>query len=100
MNRTIGIYLSLLIVEAIRLAYQKTASTKYYFRLLRKNNCIPKSSTNEMLSECKAIKRIIEPVVEKYRGEYDDMDEDELNECQQMLRDSFPFLFSDDEDEE
>ena len=65
-------------VEELRHAYQKTGSVKYYIELLKETKAIPEFVAEDMLSDCEAIRQALEPIMEEYRGEYDDMPDDEF----------------------
>lgn len=65
-------------VEELRHAYQKTGSVRYYIELLREARAIPEFVAEDMLSDCEAIRQMLEPIMEEYRGEYDDMPDDEF----------------------
>ena len=65
-------------VEELRHAYQKTGSVRYYIELLKETKAIPEFVAEDMLSDCEAIRQALEPIMEEYRGEYDDMPDDEF----------------------
>ena len=65
-------------VEELRHAYQKTGSVRYYIKLLKEIKAIPKFFADDLLSDCEAIRKTLEPIMEEYRGEYDDMPDDEF----------------------
>ena len=65
-------------VEALRHAYQKTGSVRYYIELLKETKAIPEFVADDLLSNCEAIRKKLEPIMEEYRGEYDDMHDDEF----------------------
>ena len=65
-------------VEALRHAYQKTGSVRYYIELLKETKAIPEFVADYLLSNCEAIRKKLEPIMEEYRGEYDDMPDDEF----------------------
>ena len=65
-------------VEALRHAYQKTGSVRYYIELLKETKAIPEFVADDLLSNCEAIRKKLEPIMEEYRGEYDDMSDDEF----------------------
>ena len=65
-------------VEELRHAYQKTGSVRYYIGLLKETKAIPEFVAEDMLSDCEAIRQALEPIMEEYRGEYDDMPDDEF----------------------
>lgn len=65
-------------VEGLRHAYQKTGSVRYYIELLKETKAIPEFVANYLLSDCEAIRQTLEPIMEEYRGEYDDMPDDEF----------------------
>ena len=65
-------------VEGLRHAYQKTGSVRYYIELLKETKAIPEFVADDLLSDCEAIRQTLEPIMEEYRGEYDDMPDDEF----------------------
>lgn len=65
-------------VEELRHAYQKTGSVRYYIELLREARAIPEIVADNLLSDCETIRQTLEPIMEEYRGEYDDMPDDEF----------------------
>ena len=65
-------------VEELRHAYQKTGSVKYYIELLREARAIPEFVADDLLSDCETIRQALKPIMEEYRGEYDDMPDDEF----------------------
>ena len=65
-------------VEELRHAYQKTGSVRYYIELLREARAIPEFAADDLLSDCETIRQSLEPIMEEYRGEYDDMPDDEF----------------------
>ena len=65
-------------VEELRHAYQKTGSVKYYIELLKETKAIPEFVADDLLSDCETIRQSLEPIMEEYRGEYDDMPDDEF----------------------
>ena len=65
-------------VEELRHAYQKTGSVRYYIELLKETKAIPEFVADNLLSDCETIRQSLEPIMEEYRGEYDDMPDDEF----------------------
>ena len=65
-------------VEELRHAYQKTGSVRYYIELLKETKAIPEFVADNLLSDCETIRQALEPIMEEYRGEYDDMPDDEF----------------------
>jgi four helix bundle protein len=65
-------------VEALRHAYQKTGSVRYYIELLKETKAIPEFVADDLLADCETIRQALEPIMEEYRGEYDDMPDDEF----------------------
>lgn len=65
-------------VEELRHAYQKTGSVRYYIELLKDTKAIPEFVANDLLSDCETIRKTLEPIMEEYRGEFDDMPDDEF----------------------
>jgi hypothetical protein len=45
---------------------------------LKETKAIPKFVAEDMLSDCEVIRQSLEPIMEEYRGEYDDMPDDEF----------------------
>ena len=62
-------------VEELRHAYQKTGSVRYYIELLKETK---EFVADDLLSDCETIRQALEPIMEEYRGEYDDMQDDEF----------------------
>ena len=65
-------------VEELRHAYQITGSVRYYIELLKETKAIPKFVAENLLSDCETIRQALESIMEEYRGEYDDMPDDEF----------------------
>ena len=65
-------------VEELRHAYQKTGSVKYYIELLKETKAIPEFVADDLLADCETIRQALKPIMEEYRGEYDDMPDDEF----------------------
>ena len=65
-------------VEELRHAYQKTGSVRYYIELLKETKAIPEFIADDLLSDCETIRQALESIMEEYRGEYDDMPDDEF----------------------
>ena len=65
-------------VEELRHAYQKTGSVRYYIGLLKETKAIPEFVADDLLSDCETIRQALKPIMEEYRGEYDDMPDDEF----------------------
>ena len=65
-------------VEELRHAYQKTGSVRYYIELLKETKAITEFVADDLLSDCETIRQSLEPIMEEYRGEYDDMPDDEF----------------------
>ena len=65
-------------VEGLRHAYQKTGSVRYHIELLKETKAISRSVADNLLSDCEAIRQMLEPIMEEYRGEFDDMPDDEF----------------------
>ena len=65
-------------VEELCHAYQKTGSVRYYIELLKETKAIPEFVADDLLADCEAIRQSLEPNMEEYRGEYDDMPDDEF----------------------
>ena len=65
-------------VEGLRHAYQKTGSVRYYIELLKETTAIPEFVADDLLADCETIRQALKPIMEEYRGEYDDMPDDEF----------------------
>ena len=65
-------------VEELRHAYQKTGSVRYYIGLLKETKAIPEFVADNLLADCETIRQALKPIMEEYRGEYDDMPDDEF----------------------
>ena len=65
-------------VEELRHAYQKTGSVRYYIGLLKETKAIPEFVADDLLADCETIRQALKPIMEEYRGEYDDMPDDEF----------------------
>ena len=65
-------------VEELRHAYQKTGSVRYYIELLKETKAIPEFVAEDLLADCETIRQALKPIMEEYRGEYDDMPDDEF----------------------
>ena len=65
-------------VEELRHAYQKTGSVRYYIELLKETKAIPEFVADDLLADCETIRQALKPIMEGYRGEYDDMPDDEF----------------------
>ena len=65
-------------VEKLRYAYQKTGSVRYYIELLKETKAIPEFAADDLLADCETIRQALEPIMEEYRGEYDDMPDDKF----------------------
>ena len=65
-------------VEELRHAYQKTGSVRYYIELLEETKAVPEFVADDLLSDCEAIRKTLEPIMEEYRSEYDDMPDNEF----------------------
>lgn len=65
-------------VEELRHAYQKTGSVRYYIELLKETKAIPEFVADDLLADCVTIRQMLKPIMEEYRGEYDDMPDDEF----------------------
>lgn len=62
----------------MRHAFQKTGSVRYYIGLLKETKAIPEFVADDLLSDCETIRQALEPIMEEYRDEYDDMPDDEF----------------------
>ena len=65
-------------VEKLRHAYQKTGFVRYYIELLKETKAISEFVADDLLADCETIRQALEPIMEEYRGEYDDMPDDEF----------------------
>lgn len=84
-------------VEAIRHAYQKVASTRYYIELLFQTGYIPKADAEDLSAYCDHIESRLQPLVELNDGKFDDMTDEEFYEA---LQDIFDKYLNDDEEYE
>ena len=82
-------------VEALRNAYMKVASTRYYLELLYLTGYIPQEAAEDMLADCDQIESRLQPLVELNDGKYDDMSNEEFYEA---LKDVFDKYLNDEED--
>ena len=82
-------------VEAIRHAYQKVASTRYYIELLFRTGYIPKADAEDLSAYCDHIESRLQPLVELNDGKYDDMTDEEFYKALQELFDQY---LNDDEE--
>ena len=64
--------------EEVRHADQKTGSVIYYIELLKETKAIPEFVADDLLADCETIRQALKPIMEEYRGEYDDMPDDEF----------------------
>lgn len=80
-------------VEELRHAYQKTGSVRYYIELLMETKAIPEFVADDLLADCETIRQALKPIMEEYRGEYDDMPDDEFYDWLNQV-------FGDDEGQE
>lgn len=64
--------------KKLRHAFQKTGSVRYYIGLLKETKAIPEFVADDLLSDCETIRQALEPIMEEYRDEYDDMPDDEF----------------------
>ena len=46
--------------------------------LLKETKAVPEFVADDLLSDCETIRQTLEPIMEEYRGEYDDMPDDEF----------------------
>ena len=65
-------------VEALRNAYMKVASTRYYLELLYLTGYIPQEAAEDMSADCDHIESCLQPLVELNDGKYDDMSNEEF----------------------
>lgn len=82
-------------IGALRNAYMKVASTRYYFEVLYQTGYIPQEAAEDMLKDCNHIESRLQPLVELNDGKYDDMSDDKFYEALKEILDKY----LDDEDE-
>lgn len=68
-------------VEALRNAYMKVASTRYYLEALCHTRFIPQDAAESMLADCDHIECRLQPLVELNDGKDDDMSDEEFYEA-------------------
>jgi hypothetical protein len=83
------------VVEAIRHAYQKVASTRYYIEMLSRTGYIPKSESEDLSAYCDHIESRLQPLIELNNGKYDDMTDEEFFEALQEIFDQY--LYDEDD---
>ena len=66
-----ALYLELNINEALNAKTERKA-------VLKETKAIPEFVADDLLSDCETIRQSLEPIMEEYRGEYDDMPDDEF----------------------
>lgn len=82
-------------VEALRQAYQKVASTRYYIELLYLTGYIPKTEAEDLSAYCNQIESRFQPFIEINDGKYDDMTDEEFYDALQEIFDNY--LFDEDD---
>ena len=82
-------------IGALRNAYMKVASTRYYFEVLYQTGYIPQEAAEDMLKDCNHIESRLQPLVELNDGKYDDMSDEKFYEALNEILDKY----LDDEDE-
>ena len=82
-------------VEALRNAYMKVASTRYYLEMLYLTGYIPNDAAEDMLRDCDHIESHLEPLVEMNDGKYDDMSDEEFYDA---LKEIFDQYLNDEDD--
>ena len=87
-------------VEAIRHAYQKVASTRYYIEMLFLTGYIPKTDAEDLSAYCDRIESRLRPLVELNDGKYDDMTDEEFYDALQEIFDQYIDPYLDDEDDD
>lgn len=77
-------------VIALREAYMKIASTRYFVRLLFDSDAINESEAEELLAACDELQTELKPSVEWFSGMYDEMpDSDCFEELNEIWEKSF-----------
>ena len=82
-------------IEALRNAYMKVASTRYYLEVLCQTGYIPQDAAESMLADCDHIESRLQPLVELNDGKYDDMSDEEFYEALKEIFDKH--LYDEDE---
>ena len=82
-------------VEALRNAYMKVASTRYYLEMLYLTGYIPQEAADNMNEDCNQIESRLQPLVELNDGKYDDMSDEEFYEA---LKEIFDKYLNDEDD--
>lgn len=82
-------------IGALRNAYMKVASTRYYFEVLYQTGYIPQEAAEDMLKDCNHIESRLQPLVELNDGKYDDMSDEKFYEALKEILDKY----LDDKDE-
>ena len=76
-------------VEAIRHAYQKVESTRYYIDMLFLTGYISKSNAEDLSAYCDHIESRLQPLVELNDGKFDDMTDEEFYGALQEFFDQY-----------
>ena len=82
-------------IEALRNAYMKVASTRYYLEMLYLTGYIPQEATDNMIEDCDHIESRLQPLVELNDGKYDDMSDEEFYEALKEIFDKY--LYDEDD---
>lgn len=82
-------------IGALRNAYMKVASTRYYLEMLCRTGYLGQSVAEDMLEDCNHIESRLQPLVELNDGKYEDMSDEEFYKA---LKDIFD-KYLNDEDE-
>ena len=82
-------------VEALRNAYMKVASTRYYLEMLCHTGYITQDEAESMLTDCDHIESRLQPLVELNDGKYDDMSDEEFYEALKEIFDKY--LYDEDD---
>ncbi len=64
--------------KIIKTAQKKQPNQDYYIELLKETKAIPEFVADDLLADCETIRQALKPIMEGYRGEYDDMPDDEF----------------------
>ena len=76
-------------IGALRNAYMKVASTRYYFEVLYQTGYIPQEAAEDMLEDCNHIESRLQPLVELNDGKYEDMSDEEFYKALKEILDKY-----------
>ena len=82
-------------IGALRNAYMKVVSTRYYLKMLCRTGYLGQSVAEDMLEDCNHIESRLQPLVELNDGKYEDMSDEKFYKA---LKDIFD-KYLNDEDE-